>query len=62
VSLLLLQSHPTQDDPLIEVNVISDLRSFADDYTGAVIDEETAPDFRTRVYFDTREKSVHMRK
>jgi hypothetical protein len=44
------------------VNVISDFRGFANDDTGAVIDEETAPDFRTRVYFDTREKAVHMRK
>jgi hypothetical protein len=62
VSLLLLQGHPTQDDSLIQVDIISYFRGLADDYTGAVINKKAAPDFCAGVYFYTRQKAVYMGK
>jgi hypothetical protein len=62
VSLFLLQCNPTQDDALIQVNIVSYFRSLSDDYTRAMIDEKAAADLCAGMYFDSRQKTVDMGK
>jgi hypothetical protein len=60
VAFFLLQANPSQDDALIEEDIVADFRRFADDNAGSMINEETPADPGTGMDFNTGEKPIDM--